>query len=188
MYVRRESEVTTTGTPPIALTSRINRRIFAANVVSASVARAASFDAKTAAVRATGTKVRVDLVGDSTQTDNAGDGRGFCANLTAAVDCVNMSKGGASTRTYREQGLWERALATRPDYMLIQFGHNDIETKEHLDRQVSMAAYEANLRRYLEESSNARRSFANRAAVRLAIDTPPPTSESFSKQGSLLHI
>jgi len=34
--------------------------------------------------------------------------------------------------------------------MLIQFGHNDMETAEHLDRQVSMADYEKNLRRYVE--------------------------------------
>jgi lysophospholipase L1-like esterase len=114
-----------------------------------------AFDAATAAVRAKGTTVRVDLIGDSTQTDNAGYGRGFCANLTAAMDCVNMSRGGASTKTYREMGLWDRAMATKPDYLLIQFGHNDMETKEHLDRQVPMEQYESNLRRFVEEARTA---------------------------------
>jgi len=85
-----------------------------------------SFDPATAAVRKPGTTVRIDLIGDSTQTDHAGYGRGFCANLTAQVDCVNMAKGGASTRSFRSQGLWERSLETKPDYMLIQFGHNDV--------------------------------------------------------------
>jgi lysophospholipase L1-like esterase len=111
-----------------------------------------AFDAATAATRAPGTKVRIDLIGDSTQTDNAGYGRGFCANLTAEVDCVNMAKGGASTKTFRQQGLWDRSLATKPDYMVIQFGHNDMESKEHLDRQVTMAEYEANLRRFITEA------------------------------------
>jgi lysophospholipase L1-like esterase len=97
-------------------------------------------------------KLRVELIGDSTQTDNAGYGRGFCANLTAEVECLNQAKGGASTRTYREQGLWDRALALHPDYMLIQFGHNDLETPEHLDRQVPIAQYEANLRRFVEQA------------------------------------
>jgi lysophospholipase L1-like esterase len=83
------------------------------------------FDPATAAVRRPGTTVRIDLIGDSTQTDHAGYGRGFCANLTDDVDCVNMAKGGASTRSFRAQGLWERSLETKPDYMLIQFGHND---------------------------------------------------------------
>src|SRR6202012_3247905 len=87
---------------------------------------AKSFDPATAAVRKGGTTVRIDLIGDSTQTDHAGYGRGFCANLTAQVDCVNMARGGASTRSFRAQGLWQRSLETRPDYMLIQFGHNDV--------------------------------------------------------------
>src|SRR5271154_1854160 len=111
-----------------------------------------AFDPATAAVRKPGTTVRIDLIGDSTQTNNAGYGRGFCANLTPKVDCVNMAKGGASTKTFREQGLWDRSLATNPDYMLIQFGHNDLESKDHLPRQTTMAEYEANLRRYVEEA------------------------------------
>jgi lysophospholipase L1-like esterase len=49
-------------------------------------------------------------------------------------------------------GLWDKALATMPDYMLIQFGHNDMETREHLERQVPMAQYEANLRRFVVEA------------------------------------
>ena len=111
-----------------------------------------AFDPATAAVRAAGTTVRIDLIGDSTQTNNAGYGRGFCANLTAKVDCLNMAKGGASTKTFREQGLWEQSLQTRPDYMLIQFGHNDMESKDHLPRQTTMVEYEANLRRYVSQA------------------------------------
>src|ERR1700721_1187937 len=111
-----------------------------------------AFDPATAAARKPGTTVRIDLIGDSTQTDHAGYGRGFCANLTAKVDCVNMAKGGASTKTFREQGLWEQSLQTRPDYMLIQFGHNDMESKDHLPRQTTMVEYEANLRRYVSQA------------------------------------
>ena len=116
---------------------------------------ARAFDPVTAAVRAPGSKLRVDLIGDSTQTNNAGYGRGFCANFTAAVDCVNMSRGGASTKTVRSLGIWDRALATKPDYMVIQFGHNDMEKVDGVaenDRQVSMAEYEANLRRFVTEA------------------------------------
>jgi lysophospholipase L1-like esterase len=119
---------------------------------------ARAFDAATAAVRAAGTKMRIDLIGDSTQTDNAGYGRGFCANLTAAVDCVNMAKGGASTKTFRAQGLWERSLATKPDYMVIQFGHNDAEKVDgvaEMDRQTTLAEYTANLRQYITEARTA---------------------------------
>jgi lysophospholipase L1-like esterase len=108
--------------------------------------------------------VRIDLIGDSTQTNNAGYGRGFCANVTAQVDCVNMAKGGASTKTFREQGLWERSLQTKPDYMLIQFGHNDQQTKNDLPRQTTMSEYDANLRKYVEE--------ARAAGIRPVLVTP----------------
>ena len=97
--------------------------------------------------------MRVDLIGDSTQTDNAGYGRGFCANLSAKVDCLNMAKGGASTGTYRQQGLWDRALATKPDYMVIQFGHNDmVDPKNPMPRQVPLPDYIANLKRFVTEA------------------------------------
>jgi lysophospholipase L1-like esterase len=135
-----------------------------------------AFDPSTAAIRAPGTTVRIDLIGDSTQTNNAGYGRGFCANLTAQVDCVNMAKGGASTKTFREQGLWERSLQTKPDYMLIQFGHNDLEGKDHLPRQTTMAEYEANLRRYVEEA---------RAAGIKPILVTPLTRRYFEADGKI---
>jgi len=97
--------------------------------------------------------VRIALVGDSTQTDIAGYGRGFCANLTAKVTCINIAKGGASTKTYRADGYWEKALASEPDYMLIQFGHNDLESAEHLARQTDLKTeYPANLKRFIEEA------------------------------------
>jgi lysophospholipase L1-like esterase len=96
-----------------------------------------------------GTEIRIELVGDSTQTDSAGYGRGFCANLTAAVDCVNMAHGGASTKTYRRDGLWDKSLASRPGYMLIQFGHNDEVSSKHDDREVPLVQYQQNLRDFL---------------------------------------
>jgi len=114
---------------------------------------AKAFDAATAAVRKPGTTVRVDLIGDSTQTDNAGYGRGFCANFAAQVDCVNMARGGASTKTFRNDGIWDRALATKPDYMVIQFGHNDmVDAKNPLPRQVPLPDYIANLKRFVMEA------------------------------------
>jgi lysophospholipase L1-like esterase len=97
--------------------------------------------------------IRIALIGDSTQTEKQGYGIGFCANLVPAVSCINNAKGGASTKTYRRDGLWERALAGKPDWMLIQFGHNDVESKSHSDRETKLETeYPANLRRYIEEA------------------------------------
>jgi lysophospholipase L1-like esterase len=137
---------------------------------------ARAFDAATAAQRAPGTKVRIDLIGDSTQTDNAGYGRGFCANFTAAVDCVNMAKGGASTRTFREQSLWDRSLATKPDYMVIQFGHNDLVTKDHADRQVALPQYVENLKQFVTEA---------RAAGIKPVLVTPLTRRYFESDGKI---
>lgn len=105
-----------------------------------------------AATAPAGGKIRITLVGDSTQTERQGYGTGFCANLTADVDCVNRAKGGASTKTYRKDGLWQAAQSPRPDWMLIQFGHNDA-SKVNLDRQTDLATeYPENLRRFVREA------------------------------------
>ena len=112
----------------------------------------ATVQAPAPGLRKAGTTVRIELIGDSTQTDNAGYGRGFCANLTAVADCVNMAHGGASTKTYRADGFWAKSLAAKPDYMLLQFGHNDMESPDHLPRQTTMAEYEQNLRQFVSEA------------------------------------
>jgi lysophospholipase L1-like esterase len=98
-------------------------------------------------------KIRIALIGDSTQTKNAGYGLGFCANLADNLVCINDAKGGASTKTYYQEGYWDKALADKPDYMLIQFGHNDEESKEHLPRQTNLQTeYPANLKRFVDQA------------------------------------
>jgi lysophospholipase L1-like esterase len=63
-----------------------------------------------------------------------------------------MARGGASTKTFREMGLWDRALQTKSDYMVIQFGHNDEVTEQHLPRQVPLPDYKTNLERFISEA------------------------------------
>jgi lysophospholipase L1-like esterase len=138
---------------------------------------AKAFDAATAATRKPGTTVRVELIGDSTQTDNAGYGRGFCANFTAQVDCVNMARGGASTKTFRNDGIWDRALATKPDYMVIQFGHNDeVSKSQPMPRQVPLPDYIANLKRFVMEA---------RAAGITPVLCTPLTRRYFGSDGKI---
>ncbi|SEG65259.1 Lysophospholipase L1 [Bryocella elongata] len=137
---------------------------------------ARAFDPAIAATRRPGTAIRVDLVGDSTQTQNAGYGRGFCANLSAKVDCLDMAKGGASTKTFRADGLWARVLATKPDYILIQFGHNDAVSPEHLPRQVPLPDYIDNLKRYVGEA---------RAAHITPVLVTPLTRRYFEADGKI---
>ncbi len=130
----------------------LNRHLVASASIALCLQLTASSIAPAQSLRKPGTTVRIELIGDSTQTNNAGYGRGFCANLTAPVDCLNMAHGGASTKTYRADGFWAKSIATKPDYMLIQFGHNDMESADHLPRQTTIAEYEQNLRQFVNEA------------------------------------
>src|SRR5688500_14571549 len=78
-----------------------------------------------------GGKVRIVLAGDSTVTDKQGWGPGFKALLRDDVECINLAKGGRSSKSFRNEGLWDQVLAAKPDFVLIQFGHNDEPGKGH---------------------------------------------------------
>ncbi|MEM9965576.1 MAG: SGNH/GDSL hydrolase family protein [Asticcacaulis sp.] len=76
--------------------------------------------------------IRVILVGDSTMTEKAGYGTGFCAQFRPEVTCINKARGGRSSKSYRVEGLWDDVLTLINDkgnfaetYVLLQFGHND---------------------------------------------------------------
>ncbi|MGJ3189347.1 rhamnogalacturonan acetylesterase [Paenarthrobacter sp. FR1] len=61
----------------------------------------------------------------------------------------NYAKGGATTESFREEGLWYQLLnqTVKDDLVLIQFGHND-QKRAHL---AAHAGYAANLRRMVAE-------------------------------------
>jgi beta-galactosidase len=73
------------------------------------------------------------LVGDSTvQTPTTGQlgwGTAIAHYFDASkIRVVNRALGGRSSRTFQTEGLWDQALKemNRGDYLLIQFGHNDV--------------------------------------------------------------
>jgi lysophospholipase L1-like esterase len=61
----------------------------------------------------------------------------------------NYAKGGATTESFREGGLWYQLLhqTVQGDLVLIQFGHND-QKRDHL---APRAGYDANLRRMVAD-------------------------------------
>jgi len=126
---------------------------------------------------------KIILVGDSTTQVNSGWGGSFCATrVTGFAACVNLGRGGRSSKSYRAEGSWNLAIAEMktPGYaniwVLIQFGHNDQPGKP--GRSTDLATeFPANLRRYVED-------------VRAAGAKPilvTPLTRRFFKNGEITH-
>ena len=124
---------------------------------------------------------KIVLVGDSTTQVNSGWGGSFCATrVTSFAACVDLGRGGRSTKSYRAEGSWDVALAEMRTpgyvrtYVLIQFGHNDQPGKP--GRSTDLASeFPANLRRYVAEA---------RAAGAIPILVTPLTRRYF-KDGQI---
>jgi pectinesterase len=101
-------------------------------------------------------KLRIALVGDSTVTDKQGWGPGFKALLNDDVECINLALGGRSSKSYRNEGHWDKFLKLdpKPDYVLIQFGHNDTKgMRKGSDRETDPdTEFRANMKRYVDEA------------------------------------
>jgi len=102
---------------------------------------------------------RVVIASDSTaavyppdQFPQMGWGMFLGCSLAPGVAVVNLARGGRSTKTFAEEGLWGRLLAQlRPgDTVLIQFGHNDEDTTK-MFRHTEPAAFGANLTRFVSD-------------------------------------
>jgi lysophospholipase L1-like esterase len=94
-----------------------------------------------------GAPVKIVLVGDSTVATGGGWGPGFCAVMTPNVTCIDDALNGRTTKSFIDQGAWQKALDKRGDYYLIQFGHNDQKPAANLP----VPAFEAYLQRYIDE-------------------------------------
>jgi lysophospholipase L1-like esterase len=98
-----------------------------------------------------GGPVKIVLVGDSTVATEGGWGPGFCAVMTKNVTCVDLALNGRSSKSFRDEGAWKKALAEKGDYYLIQFGHNDEkpDAARHTDPETTFAEQ---IRNYIRES------------------------------------
>jgi len=100
---------------------------------------------------------KIILVGDSTMAPHSGWGGAFCAkHVKSSVACVNAGRGGRSTRSYRQEGSWDIALAEakvpgyRATWVLIQFAHNDQSSRPERWTDET-TEFPANLRRFVDE-------------------------------------
>ncbi len=97
-------------------------------------------------------QIKVVLVGDSTVNDEGGWGTGFRDSLGPNVKVVNLALNGRSTKSFRDEDHWAPALAEKPDYILIQFGHNDVPGKGPERETDAATSYRDNLARYIGEA------------------------------------
>lgn len=107
------------------------------------------------------TSPRIVIASDSTaanyspsQYPQMGWGMVLKCSLDPTVEVVNLARGGRSTKTFIEEGLWDQLVAQlRPgDTVLIQFGHNDADTKKIVRFTDPNGAYEVNLRRFVADA------------------------------------
>jgi lysophospholipase L1-like esterase len=68
------------------------------------------------------------------------------------VKGFNLAKSGRSSKSFITEGLWDKARATKPDFVLIQFGHNDSHAKTEPKATDANGDFKDYLRRYIDES------------------------------------
>jgi pectate lyase len=122
------------------------------------------------------------IIGDSTvceypdDEERRGWGQFVQSYFTDDLKVVNHARSGRSTKTFIEEGLWKKAIAIKPAYVLIQFGHNDSHAPgnpESTDANTDFCTY---LRTYIDES---------RAAGAVPILITPMYRRKFDAQGTL---
>ncbi|CAN5617188.1 rhamnogalacturonan acetylesterase [soil metagenome] len=96
--------------------------------------------------------VRIVLAGDSTVTTDNGWGPGFAAALGAGFEVINFAKGGRSSKSFRYEGLWQKCLDAKGEWLLIQFGHNDCPGKGPERETNPHTTYRENLSRFIDEA------------------------------------
>jgi lysophospholipase L1-like esterase len=120
------------------------------------------------------------MVGDSTMAsypnppkdrpDLHGWGQVFGTFFTDRAEILNHAASGRSTRSFVNEKRWRKVLDAKPDWVFIQFGHNDQKDKE-LDPEGGFRDY---LIRYIDE--------ARKAGIKPVLVTPV-ARRTFDKDG-----
>lgn len=103
---------------------------------------------------------KIAIIGDSLARDYPDDfprrgwGQLLVTYLKPEVIVINEASSGRSSKTFPAD-RWTQILADRPDFVLIQFGHEDAKAEEGAE-PVSVEEYKDNLRRYVTEAHEAK--------------------------------
>ncbi|MHB8969779.1 MAG: rhamnogalacturonan acetylesterase [Pirellulaceae bacterium] len=148
--------------------------------------------------------LRIALVGDSTvasypeppadRPSLTGWGQVFEEFFSDRVVVLNHAVSGRSSKSFIGEGLWRKTLEAKPDYVLIQFGHNDQPDKGERSTDAN-TDYQEYLRQYVQDAraqgaipilvtSVARRTFQDGKPQ----TTLQPYVDAMKKVGQELHV
>jgi len=101
--------------------------------------------------------IHIAIAGDSTVADYKADDphRGWGQLfpefvVPESVTVQNFAANGRSTKTFQSEGRWANTLAAKPDYVFIQFGHNDSHAKDRPESTDAATDYRDFLRDYVK--------------------------------------
>jgi lysophospholipase L1-like esterase len=129
--------------------------------------------------------VKIAVIGDSTvceypeDSPSRGWGHFIGEYFKDNVKIVNLAASGRSTKTFIGEGRWTKTLAEKPQFILIQFGHNDSHPKERPEATDAATDYRDYLRRYVTEA---------RAAGAVPVFVTPMHRRTFKPDGTLEDI
>jgi len=124
-------------------------------------------------------EIRVVLVGDSTVTDKAGWGGAIGKFFHKNAKVINFARSGRSSKSYINEGWLSKALATGPDYVIIQFGHNDCPGKGPERETDSYTSFRKYISKYIAEA---------RKINAQPILVTPMTRRNYDEQGRIKSI
>ena len=105
--------------------------------------------------------IKIAMIGDSTMASYAkppedrssltGWGQVFELFFNDRVKVSNHAQSGRSSKSFLREGRWEPVLREKPDFIFIQFGHNDQPGKG--DRETDPNGdFQDNLRKFIDEA------------------------------------
>ncbi|MBN2292469.1 MAG: rhamnogalacturonan acetylesterase [Pirellulales bacterium] len=124
-------------------------------------------------------EIRIVLAGDSTVTDKAGWGGAIGSFFKPNVKVINFARSGRSSKSFINEGHLKKAMAARPDYLFIQFGHNDCPGKGPKRYTDPNGSYMDYLKVYIKE--------ARKAGAKPILLTPM-TRRHYDEQGKMKSI
>lgn len=152
-----------------------------------------------------GEKIRIAIIGDSTAASYStpradrplltGWGQVFAESFNDRVTVLNHAASGRSSKSFRAEKRWEPVLKERPDFVFIQFGHNDQKGKGPERETDPETTYAENLTRYITEARDAgirpvlvtpvaRRTFENSQLI----TTLTPYADAVKRVGRELNV